>query len=273
MRYFDSSRPLDISLGLSILLHLCLFLYFYYYHPDSFKRVQNLPISVEYLSPPKDEVKVEKPSFGGDKKGGIAKLKAGKPGARVAEGIHKPVPAAKPAESTPTVSGRDAKTTPEPHPLEVPKTPSLPGIKDLTPSLDQLTKTGGKKEEKVEKGEEGEGGKDEETISLDSTDIKYTSYLQGVKLKIEGVWRYPEAAKRSALQGRGLLSFTIQRDGTISDLKLLTSSGYPVLDEAILKAIRDAAPFNPMLDNMPVKRLNVVATFEYNLVVQRIWGR
>lgn len=270
MRYFDSSRPLEISLGLSILLHLCLFLYFYYYHPESFKKVENLPISVEYLSPPKDEVKVEKPSFGGDKKGPIAKLKAGKPGVRVAKGIHKPIPAVKPAETTPPVAGRDTKATPEPHPIEVPKTPSIPGIKDLTPSLDQLTKTDG---EKGEKGEEGEGGKDEETVSLDSTDFKYTSYLHGVKFKIEGVWRYPEAAKRSALQGRGLVSFTIQRDGTLSDLKLLSSSGYPILDEAILKAIRDAAPFNPMTDNMPVKRLNVVATFEYNLVVQRIWGR
>lgn len=267
MKYFDSSKPLDISLGLSILLHLCLFLYFYYYHPESFKKVENLPISVEYLSPPKDEVKMGKPSFGGDKKGPIAKLKDGKPGAPVAKGIHKPIPAVKPAESTPPVAGQDTKATPEPHPIEVPKTPSLPSIKDLTPSLDQLTKTDG------EKGEEGEGGKDEETISLDSADIKYESYLKGVREKIEGVWRYPEAAKRSALQGRGLLSFTIQRDGTLSDLTLLTSSGYPILDEAILKAIRDAAPFNPMLDNMPVKRLNVVATFEYNLVVQRIWGR
>ncbi|MDO8446818.1 MAG: energy transducer TonB [Deltaproteobacteria bacterium] len=273
MRYFDSSRPFEISLGLSILLHLCLFLYFYYYHPESFKKVENLPISVEYLSPPKEEVKVEKPSFGGNKRGPVVKLKAGKPRARVAKDIHKPIPAVKPAESTPPVAGRDTKATPEPHPIEVPKTPSLPGIKDLTPSLDQLTKTGVEKGENGEKGEEGEGGKDEETLSLDSTDIKYESYLYGVRLKIEGVWKYPEAAKRSALRGRGLLSFTIQRDGTLSDLTLLTSSGYPILDEAILKAIRDAAPFNPMLDNMPVKRLNIVATFEYNLVVQRIWGR
>jgi len=242
MRHFDSSRPFEISLGLSLLLHLCLFLYFYYYNPDSFKEVENPPISVEYISPHKDELKIEKPFSGGDKKGTVAKLKAGKPGAPMA--------------------------APEPHPLEVQKTPSLPGIKELTPSLDQLTKADEKKG-----GEGEEGREDEETVDLDSTDFKYTSYLHGVKFKIEGVWRYPEAAKRSALQGGGVVSFTIQRDGSLSDLKLLSSSGYPVLDEAILKAIRDAAPFNPMTDNMPVKKLKIVASFEYDLVVQRIWGQ
>ena len=81
MRHFDSSRPFEISLGLSLLLHLCLFLYFYYYNPDSFKEVENPPISVEYISPHKDELKIEKPFSGGDKKGTVAKLKAGKPGA------------------------------------------------------------------------------------------------------------------------------------------------------------------------------------------------
>ena len=264
MRHFDSSRPFEISLGLSLLLHLCLFLYFYYYNPDSFKEVENPPISVEYISPHKDELKIEKPFSGGDKKGPVAKLKAGKPGAPMPTSTV-PLPEVKPAESTPP---QDTVAAPEPHPLEVQKTPSLPGIKELTPSLDQLTKADEKKG-----GEGEEGREDEETVSLDSTDFKYTSYLHGVKFKIEGVWRYPEAAKRSALQGGGLVGFTIQRDGSLSDLKLLSSSGYPVLDEAILKAIRDAAPFNPMTDNMTVKKLKIVASFEYDLVVQRIWGQ
>lgn len=271
MRYFGSSKPLQISLSLSILLHLCLFLYFY--STPSFIKGGKAPISVEYISPPKEEVRIERPSFGVGKTGPVPKLKAGKPGARMTRSAQRQAPAVKPVEIPPPVVGRDAKGAREPHPVEAPKTPSSPGIKDLTPSLDQLTKIGGEKGEGAEGGEGGEGGKDEETISLDSTDFTYTSYLHGVKFKIEGVWRYPDAAKKSALQGRGLVSFTIQRDGTLGDLKLLSSSGYPILDEAILKAIRDASPFNPMTENMRVKRLNVVATFEYNLVVQRIWGR
>jgi protein TonB len=259
MRYQEGSRPLRISLGLSILAHLGIFLYLYSNPP--LKKAESAPIAVEYLSPPKGEIKIAAPPAAVEK-GPLIKRKGGRPGARMAKGA----PSPKPEETRiPQVSPKEGKAAPEPHPLEVPKTPSYPGIKDLTPSLDQLTRMGSERE--------GEGGEDEETVSLDSTDFKYTSYLYGVKLKIEGVWRYPEAARKSALQGKGLVTFTIQRDGTLGDLKLLTSSGYPILDEAVLKAIRDASPFNPMTENMRVKRLNVVATFEYNLVVQRIWGR
>lgn len=165
-----------------------------------------------------------------------------------------------PKESLSPEITEEARTSPVPHYLEVPKALALPS---LIPSPERLAK--------IEE-EKREGEADEETISLDSTDFKYTSYLLGVKSRIEGVWKYPEAAKKSAVQGKGLIGFTIQRDGSLSELKLLTSSGYPVLDEGILKAIRAAAPFNPMADNMSIKRLNVVASFEYNLVIQRIWG-
>lgn len=253
MRYYSSSKSLEISLGLSILLHL--FLFVYIKSPKPFKKVEPSPISVEYISIPK--------------KVGETKIKNGEIGASTVKeasvpdkSITVPEPADRPAEEVP----QEAKVSPVPYPIEVPKTPSYPGIKDLTPSLDRLTNIG------KEEGEGEEVGQDEETVSLESGDEKYTSYLNGVKVKIEGVWRYPEAARKSALQGRGLVSFTIERDGTVSDIKLIASSGYPILDEEIKKAIKAASPFNPMAENMRIKRLNVVATFEYNLVVQRIWG-
>lgn len=253
MRYYSSSKSLEISLGLSILLHL--FLFVYIKSPKPFKKIEPSPISVEYISIPK--------------KVGETKIKNGKIGASTVKeasvpdkSITVPEPVERPAEEVP----QEAKVSPVPYPIEVPKTPSYPGIKDLTPSLDRLTNIG------KEEGEGEEVGQDEETVSLESGDEKYTSYLNGVKVKIEGVWRYPEEARKSALQGRGLVSFTIERDGTVSDIKLIASSGYPILDEEIKKAIKAASPFNPMAENMRIKRLNVVATFEYNLVVQRIWG-
>lgn len=265
MRYYSSSKSLEISLGLSILLHL--FLFVYIKSPKPFKKVEPSPISVEYLSIPEEERLTLKPPSA--IKIGETKIKKGKTGESAAKeasvpgkSITEPEPAERPVEEGP----QEAKVSPEPHPIEVPKTPSYPGIKDLTPSLDRLTNIG------KEEGEGGEVGQDEETVSLESGDEKYTSYLNGVKLKIEGVWRYPEEARKSALQGRGLVSFTIERDGTVSEIKLIASSGYPILDEEIKKAIKAASPFNPMAENMRIKRLNVVATFEYNLVVQRIWG-
>lgn len=257
MRYYSSPKTLQISLGLSILLHICLFAYIK--SPKPFKNVDPSPISVEFLSPPKDESLSEaSPS---SEKIGKTKIKKGSPDLSAAkESVPEktvPVPVETPVQEA-TKKGEASSAR---HPIEAPKAPAQPV---LIPSPERLAKID---EEK------GEGGQDEETISLDSSDFKHASYLHGVKFKIEGVWRYPEAARKSALQGRGLVSFTIERDGTVSDIKLISSSGYPILDEEIKKAIMAASPFNPMTDNMKVKRLNVVATFEYDLVVQRIWGR
>ena len=264
MKYYSSSKTLQISLGLSILLHICLFVYIK--SPGLYKKRESAPISVEFLSTPKIEGQTEKPPSAISV--GETKIKKGKPGASAVK--EAPVPDKKVIPKAVERPVQEADVSPVPHPIDVQKTPSSPGIKELTPSLDELANIG---REKGEGGEGGEGGRDEETVSLDSSDFKYTSYLHGVKFKIEGVWRYPEAARKSALQGIGRISFTIERDGTVSDIKLITSTGYPILDEEIKKAIRAASPFNPMTDNMRLKRLNVDATFEYDLVVQRIWGR
>lgn len=272
MRYRSRSKSLQISLGLSILLHLCLFAYLH--SLKSFKKIENAPISVDILSEPKEEQMAEKRPAA--MKIGTAKIELGKSAASAAKEPYVPARSSdthEPVEGPSPVATQGANMVPEPHPIEAPKPLSYPSIKDLTPSLDQLSKRGGQGQTGAqEEVNGGEGGKDEETVSLDSTDINYESYLHGVKFKIEGVWRYPDAAKKSGLQGRGLVSFVIERDGTVSRLELLNSSGYPILDEALMKGIRDAAPFNPMLGNMRVKKLKIVAGFEYNLVVQRMWG-
>jgi protein TonB len=265
MRYYSSSKSLEISLGLSILLHI--FLFVYIKSPKPFKKAQPSPISVEYLSIPEEErLTVKPPSAIKNRETKIKKGKTGASAVMEASVPEKSITVPEPVESPAAEVSQEGKVSPVAHPIEVTKTPSYPSIKELTPSLDELTNIG------KEEGEGEEGGPDEETVSLESGDEKYTSYLNGVKLKIEGVWRYPEEARKSALQGRGLVSFTIERDGTVSDIKLKASSGYPILDEEIKKAIKAASPFNPMAENMRIKRLNVVATFEYNLVVQRIWG-
>lgn len=214
--------------------------------------MERSPIAVEYIPPPKEKQKTGR-AYVSIKKEYIMP-KAALPEPYVAPSL--PVPRESPASAT---TG-EARPSLPPHSLELPEAPALP---NLIPSPERLAKIDERKFEKES---------EEETISLDSTDVKYTSYLLGVKSRIEGIWKYPEAAKRAAIQGKGLVSFTIKRDGSLSELKLLTSSGYPVLDEEILKAVKAAAPFNPMADNMDIKRLNVVASFEYNLLIQRIWG-
>ena len=67
----------------------------------------------------------------------------------------------------------------------------------------------------------------EATVSLDSQELKYVSYLSKIKKKIEPLWEYPEKAQAIGLQGKLALYFSIVRDGRLDRLELLNSSGHP----------------------------------------------
>ncbi len=45
------------------------------------------------------------------------------------------------------------------------------------------------------------------------------------------------------IQGMVTVSFTIQQDGRVRDVAVSKSSGYSLLDESALEAVRSAAPF------------------------------
>jgi len=105
----------------------------------------------------------------------------------------------------------------------------------------------------------------EATVSLDSRELKYVSYLSKIKKKIEPRWHYPERAQKIGLQGKLALYFSIVDDGHLDRLELLNSSGHPLLDEEALKAVRGAAPYHPLPDRFKISRLNIMATFEYRI--------
>lgn len=60
---------------------------------------------------------------------------------------------------------------------------------------------------------------------------------------IQNAQQYPASAQEMGRQGRSTVSFLLHPDGTISDLKLLHSSGTNSIDNAALAAVHDAAPF------------------------------
>lgn len=54
---------------------------------------------------------------------------------------------------------------------------------------------------------------------------------------------YPPQARRLGWQGRVTVSFVVNADGSASSLRVLESSGYPLLDRSALETVRSAAPF------------------------------
>lgn len=122
----------------------------------------------------------------------------------------------------------------------------------------------GTREEPFDTGEEGDSGSTtDRTVSLDSQDFRYASYLAGIKRKIEGLWGYPLEAQARGITGSLLVVFTIAQDGSLNDLQLVQGSGYTILDDEALNAVRRAAPYNPFPERMRFERLHITASFQY----------
>ncbi len=107
--------------------------------------------------------------------------------------------------------------------------------------------------------------KREATISIGTQSIKYASYMEHIKNKIQNVWVYPQEAIQTDQQGQLLILFSIDKNGNLVRLKLIRSSGYSLLDKAALQAVRDASPFPPLPKRFNLDVLNIYATFEYTL--------
>ncbi len=104
-----------------------------------------------------------------------------------------------------------------------------------------------------------------DTISLNTRSFKYISYFTHIKRKIELVWEYPRLAVQLGEEGRLILRFTILKDGRLAGVKLIESSGYRLLDEEAIRAVKAAAPYPPIPDRLKKDHLNILANFTYTL--------
>ncbi len=83
--------------------------------------------------------------------------------------------------------------------------------------------------------------------SIDSGGIEKARYLKEhflyIKELVQKKALYPAMARRMGWEGRVVVAFTIQSDGTARDLKITESSGHELLNRTALDAVRRAAPF------------------------------
>ena len=119
--------------------------------------------------------------------------------------------------------------------------------------------------EKYAKADTEEEKRHPDSVTLDTDDLMYTSYLQGLKRRIELIWKYPETARRDGLQGSLIMRFSIGKSGKLENVEVLRSSGYPMLDEAATQALKDANPYNPLPDNWKKDSFTITGTFVYKI--------
>jgi TonB family protein len=85
---------------------------------------------------------------------------------------------------------------------------------------------------------------------VDAYGLKYFSYLIGVEQQIELVFSIPFFEPRNRRPSMPIVGFTIQRNGELSEAVLLRSSGYQEVDQALLDAVRRAAPYGPFPEHL-----------------------
>ena len=80
-----------------------------------------------------------------------------------------------------------------------------------------------------------------------------------------GNLNYPDAARREGLTGSLILVVGIYKTGQIESVKIEKSSGHAVLDDAAVRIVRDAAPFDPMSGQLAQETdiLYIVRTWEF----------
>ncbi len=145
--------------------------------------------------------------------------------------------------------------------------PSLPGSKGSPPSAGTGPARPSLREQIASLGSgltEDGGGPAKRTISLDSRERQFVDYLARLKWRIQREWDYPEEALRSGITGELLMVFTLNKAGSLTFIRLVQSSGYPILDEEALRAVKISAPFDPFTSQMGDDPLNIRATFYYN---------
>jgi len=104
-----------------------------------------------------------------------------------------------------------------------------------------------------------------DTVDLDRADTKYYPYLLRVKERIDRRWRYPGDAFTRGEEGTTVIEFSIEQEGSLADCRAVISSGSEALDAESLRAVRSAAPFEPLSEQFGLARLTVVAKFRYAL--------
>ncbi|MGA8807379.1 MAG: TonB family protein [Thermoanaerobaculia bacterium] len=102
-------------------------------------------------------------------------------------------------------------------------------------------------------------------LSFESSWFDWGDYAEGMVGRIRVNWysNMPHLIQ-TGLKGVVTIRFTIHRDGSITDVTILQSSGIPPYDFAAKKGIELSSPLNPLPANFPNEFERVTAMFYYN---------
>jgi TonB family protein len=98
-------------------------------------------------------------------------------------------------------------------------------------------------------------------VSFGGVDLESSSdswYLAGVRSKVWAVWA---ARTRTEFRNAVAVEFSIQRDGNVTNVAVVSSSGSASIDLAAQRAIQSAAPFAPLPEHLGPGQLTIRGIF------------
>ncbi len=187
---------------------------------------------------------------------------------RAPEPVRKTPPPTQPRTHTDTAPQKAEKTRPlpvtpegwkiKPEEKRSPQVPDLQTLTQISPSTLARIESDWRRKyrEDVAKGD---------TVWMDSQQDLLISFMRRFRTNIYNVWNYPDSAAQRQQQGTCLLRITVDRQGNVTDVSLLESSGYRTLDEEAMSAVREGATYGPLPRAYPNEDLKIMAFFQYHL--------
>jgi protein TonB len=115
----------------------------------------------------------------------------------------------------------------------------------------------------------------ERLLGVNTRKTLFADYLAAWTDKVErvGTLNFPDAARRLGMEGSPILEVAVLSDGSLGDVIVRQSSGQPALDEAAMRILTLASPFDPfprdLKDNYDVLRF----AYEWRFVNPQNRGR
>jgi len=104
-------------------------------------------------------------------------------------------------------------------------------------------------------------------VTARTREYAYASYLDSWRRKVErvGNLNYPDEAKRRHLSGTLMLQVDLNTNGTLREVIVLRSSGQKLLDDAAIRIVRLAAPYDPFNAAMRKETdiLQIIRTWQF----------
>ena len=105
-------------------------------------------------------------------------------------------------------------------------------------------------------------------IAADTRESDVAVYLDSWRRKIErvGTMNFPDVARREKLTGTPVIEVTIGSDGKLLQTVVRRSSGHAEIDEAAMRILKLAAPYDPFPGDLSAKHDEIRIAYEWQFL-------